>query len=115
MAIKQDDRTPEQCQTHTWAVVAKDRFMSGWGEAKGGASWVAWACPSLEAAERFQAWVADRSEMRCVRVVLLRTYRVPRSAAHFHVYVANVGHVGYRGWVPAARTNSLTAQLVGGH
>lgn len=42
--IKVDDRTPEQRETHRWGVVARDKFMSGWGQAFNGASRCAWAC-----------------------------------------------------------------------
>lgn len=89
-----DDRTPAHAG-YTWGVVARDRSMSGWGSARGGYSRCAWACPSLEAAEAFLRWVQDRDEMSCVHVVDLRTYRAPRSTAHFHIYVAEPGHVGY--------------------
>lgn len=41
---KVDDRTDEQKKTHVWGVVAKDKFMSGWGGAEGGASRCSWAC-----------------------------------------------------------------------
>lgn len=90
-----DDRTPEQAKTYHWGVVARDRFMSGWGGARGGYSRCAWACPSFEAAEQFFKWVENRKEMSCVRVVDLRTYRAPRSTAHFYIYVAEPGHTGY--------------------
>ena len=89
---RQDDRTPEQRKTHQWAVVAKDKCMSGWGGAKRGASWCAWAVAELDDAWRVESWVNSRSEMRYVRVVNLGDYRVPKSAAHFHVYVADPGH-----------------------
>jgi len=90
--IKQDDRTEAQKQTHFWAVVARDKFMSGWGGAKGGASRCAWACQSLADAERAEKWVSNRSEMRYVSIVDLRTYRAPRGTVHFHIYVAEAGH-----------------------
>ena len=34
--IMQDDRTEAQRKTHTLAIGGTDRFMSGWGLAKGG-------------------------------------------------------------------------------
>ncbi len=87
--IYQDDRTEEQKATHTLAVVARDKCMSGWGGAKGGASRVAWAIDpnSTVNLDRVEDWVRSRSEMRHVNVVDLRTYRAPRGTAHFHVYV----------------------------
>lgn len=92
--MMKDDRTEAQKLTHVFAVVARDKFMSGWGEARGGHSRCAWACPSLHLAEQLQGWVADRSEMRNVSVVDLRTYRVPSRTAHFHIYVAEADHPG---------------------
>jgi len=92
----QDDRTPQQANTHRWAVVARDKFMSGWGGATGGASRCAWAVPndwlhdgSIEAVER---WVRSRSEMVHVNVMDLSKYRCPRGTAHFHIYVVNDQH-----------------------
>lgn len=94
--IKQDDRTPEQRKTHIWGIVGHDRFMSGWGGAKGGASRAAWACASDVNSERVYNWVKSRKEMRYVNKVDLTTYRPPRGTAHFHIYVVTPEH-------PAAR------------
>lgn len=87
--IKKDDRTEEQKKTHCLAVVMKDNFMSGWGEAKDGASRCAWAFdPSKVNSDRVFNWV----EARYVNLVDLRTYRAPRGTAHFHVYVCEPDH-----------------------
>jgi hypothetical protein len=91
-AIKVDDRTPEQRVTHRWGVVAKDKFMSGWGGARGGASRCAWACGPGVDVGRVERWVRARSEMRYVSVVDLNSYRVPSGTAHFHIYVADADH-----------------------
>ena len=88
---KQDDRTAEQKQTHVWGVVAKDKFMSGWGGARGGASRCAWACPPDGSITKLEDYVRSRSEMRYVNQVNLNTYRPPRGTAHFHIYVADNG------------------------
>lgn len=90
--IRKDDRTPEQQQTHVGAVVAKDKFMSGWGVATGGASRVAWACAPEVNIDRVERWVRARPEMCYVHIVDLRTYRQPRGTAHFHIYVVNMDH-----------------------
>ena len=91
--IKQDDRTEEQKKTHFLAVVMKDKFMSGWGEAKGGASRCAWAFdPSKVNSDRVENWVRNRSGASYVSLVDLRTYRAPRGTAHFHVYVCEQDH-----------------------
>lgn len=92
--IREDDRTPEQHITHRWAVVARDRFMSGWGWAAGGASRCAWAVPlepngGTRALDDVLTWVRNRKEMRYVNVVNLDTYRPPRGTAHFHIYAVD--------------------------
>ena len=90
----QDDRTEEQKQTHRWLVVAKDKFMSGWGGARGGASWCGWACRTFEQMERLEKWVRDREEMRYVSIRKDdgKRIRTGRSCAHFHLYVADETH-----------------------
>lgn len=91
-----DDRTTEQRKTHNWAVIARDRFMSGWGGATGGYSRCAWAVPTEMVHDgrfdRVEQWVRNRSEMQYVNVVKLDTYRPPRGTAHFHVYVVDDQH-----------------------
>lgn len=94
--IKKDDRTEDQRRTHRWGVVAKDKFMSGWGGAHGGASRCAWACHPDVNIDRVYNWVKSRSEMRCVNIVDLSTYRPPAETAHFHIYVADTNHPGAR-------------------
>ena len=90
--IYQDDRTPEQRKTYTLAVVATDRFMSGWGPCRNGKSKCGWAFdPSKVNSDRVFNWVKARSEMRFVNLVDPRTYR-PKNAAHFHLYVADENH-----------------------
>lgn len=90
--IVKDDRTSEQKRTHNYAVVAKDKFMSGWGEAENGDSRCAWAVAPDVNIDRVERWVRSRSEMRYVNIVDLNTYRPPRGTAHFHIYVANADH-----------------------
>jgi hypothetical protein len=97
---RKDDRTIEQRRTHRWAVVARDKFMSGWGGAKGGASRCAvpatWAVDgSIDDVER---WVRSRSEMIHVNVVDLATYRPPAGTAHFHIYVVTDSHPAAPQW-----------------
>jgi hypothetical protein len=94
---REDDRTALQKHTHTIGIVARDKSMSGWGGATGGASRCAWAVnPEEVNADRVFNWVKARSEMQYVAMVDLRTYRPPRGTAHFHVYVTYPEH-------PAAR------------
>lgn len=91
-----DDRTPEQKTTHRWAIVAKDKFLSGWGGARGGASRCAWACHPDVNTDRVYNWVKARKEMRHVNLVDLTTYRAPRGTSHFHIYVCDADHVAAR-------------------
>jgi hypothetical protein len=93
--IRADDRTPEQKVTHRWGVVARDKFMSGWGHARDGYSRCAWACHPDASLDRLENWVRNRSEMRYVSVVDLNTYRAPRGTAHFHIYVADPTHTAF--------------------
>lgn len=90
--IVEDDRTESQLKTHRYGVVARDKFMSGWGLASDGASRVAWACESLESAENHYCYVRrNRDEMVYVNLVCLDDYRPPRGTAHFHIYVHDEG------------------------
>lgn len=92
-----DDRTEVQKLTHTWLVVMTDRFMSGWGEAKGGVSYAAWAC-TYENLSQVEAWVRSRSEAMRVRVTrdggaFKKPYRYrPSGTGHCHIYVVNEEH-----------------------
>jgi hypothetical protein len=90
LPVFQDDRTPEQKQTHRLAWVMTDSFLSGWGHAKNGLSYAGWAFRDADtyAVER---WVRSRSDSRRVRLVVLDGYR-PTGAAHTHIYVVEPGH-----------------------
>lgn len=97
MTTREDDRTVAEHLTHNWLVVARDRFMSGWGGARGGASIAAWACRTLPEAEACEQWVRSRSEMRYVRLTRESKGYVSRiRGAHVHVYVCNDGHPALR-------------------
>lgn len=87
-----DDRTPEQKKTHRYLVVAKDKFMSDWGQASQGDSWCAWAYETLTDARKGLKWVQSRSEMRYVRIAHAERFRPSRNCAHFHIYVTEQGH-----------------------
>lgn len=84
MGIVEDDRTAEQRDTHTFAVVGTDPFMSGWGKAANGASYAAWACTPGQLDE-CESRVRKRGDMNRVRIVALRDWRP--EAAHTHIYV----------------------------
>lgn len=86
---RQDDRNASQKTTHNVLIAATDSFLSGWGQARGGASMCAWACRS-EDADQVERWVRNRSDMKRVRVVG-NDWR-PKNAAHVHIYVVEEGH-----------------------
>lgn len=88
MAIIKDDRTEEEKRSHAILVIGTDKFMSGWGLAKGGLSYAAWACKREDDDACFN-WVSSRGDMRRVRTVLARSYRPSRSCAHLQIYVWN--------------------------
>ena len=87
-----DDRTPEQKKTHRYLVAATDKFMSGWGEAQGTASYCAWAC-KYEHFDRVWNWVDSRPEMLRVREVS-SDWKPKRG--HTHIYVVDDDHPAVR-------------------
>jgi hypothetical protein len=90
--IKQDDRNEAQKHTHRLAIVARDVFMSGWGQCTNGVSRCAWALHPDVNPDRVFNWVKSRKEMRNVNVVDLNTYK-PKNTHHFHIYVCEPSHV----------------------
>ncbi len=88
--IFQDDRTEEQHETHTVLITATDKFLSGWGQAKGGNSKCAWACERKDWRNVLN-WVENRSDMKYVNVNFNGNWR-PRNAAHVHIYVVTEEH-----------------------
>ena len=86
-----DDRNEEQKRTHLWAVVAKDRAMSGWGGASGGVSRCAWAVP-ISDLDKVEKRVRARSDMSYERPVALANYRAPKGTAHLHIYAVDSNH-----------------------
>lgn len=88
----EDRRTEKQKKTHNWAVVARDKFMSGWGKADDGASRIAWACGPGVDLDRVFNWVDARHEMIYVNIVDLNTYRPPSGTAHFSIHPCNENH-----------------------
>ena len=88
-AVYVDDRTQEQRATHTIIVWGRDRFMSGWGQARGGYSWAGWACEPKDA-DRVESWVRARGDQDYVRAGGDRPRG--RNVAHVHVYVVGPEH-----------------------
>lgn len=90
--IRKDDRTKEQKLTHRFLVTATDKFMSGWGLAKGGLSKIAWACDNENDMYEIFEWAKKRSEMKYVNVLF--GGRWYPAAAHVHIYVVDKNHPG---------------------
>lgn len=80
-----DDRTDNERRTHTQIVLMTDRFLSGWGRAKGGPSYAGWAFKDGQLSEVLGI-VAARTDSMRVRVVN-GDYRPPAGPGHCHIYV----------------------------
>ncbi len=89
----QDDRTPEQKKTHPVLIVGTDKLLSGWGKAKGGTSYAAWAC-RIEDDAKVYRWVRSRSDMERVREAFDdgKTRYRPKGNGHLHIYLVGEGH-----------------------
>ncbi len=92
--IIEDDRTEEEKKTHNCLVLGTDKFLSGWGQAKGGLSYAAWACEPKNL-WYVEHWVKSRHDMKNVRIVSAN-YRPPITCAHLHIYVVNESHNALR-------------------
>ena len=82
-----DDRTSEEKRTHTVLLGGRDRCLSGWGLAGGGASWAFWACRP-EDTDVVLAWVLRRTDLYDVQ----HARRLPTGPGHCHTYVVRIGH-----------------------
>lgn len=87
----QDDRTEKEREELTVLIGGVDRFLSGWGGARGGLSVAAWACRE-EDAEKVFAWVDSRDDIKKTRQADDGDFQVPSNTAHFHVYAVRPGH-----------------------
>ena len=84
-----DERSKDQ---KGWLLIGgTDPFMSGWGEAKDGASYAFWACPP-EAEKQVLSWVRKRKGLKRVRIVLGNYRPSPYYCAHCHIYVVSANH-----------------------
>lgn len=90
-AQREDLRTPEQRKTHTILILALDTFLSGWGEARGGESWAAWACKP-EHRQQVHAWVQGRTDTANVRILLHDVGTLPRRCRHLTIHVVGDWH-----------------------
>ena len=88
MIIK-DDRTPEEVESTIGFIVAKDKYMSGWGDAPG-RSMVACPVTSSRDADRVWKTFEDRSGFVYLRWIAgsqykAKTFRL-RSSDHLQIY-----------------------------
>ena len=81
-----DDRRPEQAKNEV-LIVAKDNFLSGWGQAAKGNSIAAWSCKEQDA-QTVKKWVSNRTDMSNVRIE--NSDYKPKNAEHYHIYNADM-------------------------
>jgi hypothetical protein len=86
-----DDRTDAQKRTHTNLIIAKDTFMSGWGQCDKGTSYCAWACEPKNA-DKVLEWVKSRNEMKNIKIKHGDYNPKIKKTDHYHVYVVTEGH-----------------------
>lgn len=97
--IFQDNRTEEQKETHQDFIVARDTFLSGWGNAPR-TSYAMWACDSTSGSDTGSTyrWVQSRSDMRDTHALLgnddLKEFidRVSMPGNHVHIYLVHANH-----------------------
>ena len=83
--ITNDRRTDAQKITHRYFTTATARALSGWGDAKGGASKCAWAWETMAEASAHQTVLKERGDLRHVSWHHAKAWK-PR-AAHLSIYV----------------------------
>lgn len=84
-----DDRTDAEKRTHTCLIGGTDRFMSGWGKAKGGQSIALWACPP-EYRDRVRDWVYRSSDIGGPDEY--SDSNLPTGLGHCHIYSVGPDH-----------------------
>ena len=83
----QDDRAEAEKDVTIGFVVATDKFMSGWGQARSGRSIVARPVRDTEECDRVMRLFEDRDEFKRVRYASGREYKPRlRSGDHLHIY-----------------------------
>ena len=82
-----DDRTDADKAVTIGFVVATDRFMSNWGGAEGGRSYVARPVRDDAERERVERLFENRDDFKRVRYVFGSEYKPRlRSNDHLHIY-----------------------------
>jgi len=85
----QDDRSEAQKITHYYLVVGIDRMLSGWGKAKDGVSYAAWACTAIDLPHVIK-WVRSRRDL--VHVHTVCGDYAPVGSGHCHIYPVHPRH-----------------------
>lgn len=89
-----DDRlelTQEDRAKYTYCVAATDKFMSGWGNASGGNSYVVFCCEPKNG-WKLDTWMQNRGDFIRVRKVLPSYKPSANYCAHVHYYVVTDAH-----------------------
>lgn len=96
-----DQRKEELIDSHTVGVYGYDKFMSGWGDARGGWSIAIWYCKPMDA-NKVEEWVESRSEMVWVgqemgsvvidKAILACQTQKQNKVAHISLYSVDEGH-----------------------
>jgi len=89
----EDRRNEAEKQSHKVYVVARDKFLSGWGMAQGGTSYIAWACADDEVAQCVEKKIVFKPEMKNVRIT--RTLPRLKGSDHLMIWPVSYGHVFY--------------------
>lgn len=85
--IRTDDRTPIEIENTIGFVIATDKFMSGWGQAKG-KSVVAVPFTSEQDKEKILNRMERRNEMKRVRITYGKEYK-PKLTTNDHLHIYN--------------------------
>ena len=72
-------------------VLAHDTFMSGWGRAKGGESYVAWSAEPAYI-QAVKEWVEKKPEMKHVRIVPSDWVNTNKNVAHLSIHMVDDYH-----------------------
>jgi len=90
MAVRVDDRTSSEVEKTIGFWVATDKFLSGWGMAKGGRSIVACPVVSKEDSDKVERRFQLRKEFIRVRFVSGNKYFPHlRTNDHLHIYTTD--------------------------
>jgi hypothetical protein len=84
----EDNRNREQVEHTEFYVVAHDVFLSGWGLALNGKSYVAWACDNYHGALTARDELRKRPEMKKIRIEKCINGLIGRMTKYDHLHIA---------------------------